>query len=129
MTSAPSPSPDTPSHNESHRPINADVDSYEGIDLREVFEEFFGSPRSIMQEQGDFLKWRKMQQLAEQKAELGLPLEEAEVLSNLKHKTAFFACPEHGRGEMNFKRILDGRKMVFKADVYDGADDLCDGSF
>ena len=37
MTSAPSPSPDTPSHNESHRPINADVDSYEGIDLREVF--------------------------------------------------------------------------------------------
>ena len=37
MTSAPIPSSDTPSHNESHHPIDTDHDPYEGIDLREVF--------------------------------------------------------------------------------------------
>src|ERR1700677_3484638 len=36
MTS-PSPSSDTPSPNESHHPVDRDRDSYESIDLREVF--------------------------------------------------------------------------------------------
>ena len=54
----------------------------EDIDLREVFESFFGSPHLTLKNQEDFLRWRKMQQLAEQKHDLGLPLEEAEVMSN-----------------------------------------------
>jgi ElaB/YqjD/DUF883 family membrane-anchored ribosome-binding protein len=45
MTSTPTPSSNTPSHNESHhpvdnpqgRPVDTDYDPYEGIDLREVF--------------------------------------------------------------------------------------------
>ena len=36
MTSAPHSS-DSPSPNESHHPVDTDQDSYEGIDLREVF--------------------------------------------------------------------------------------------
>jgi len=45
MTSAPTPSPDTPSHDKSHhpvdhtqgRPVDTDYDPYEGIDLHELF--------------------------------------------------------------------------------------------
>ena len=37
MTSSPNPSSGTPSHTESHHPFDADYDSFEGIDLRELF--------------------------------------------------------------------------------------------
>ena len=65
-----------------HDALARKMQNADDIDLQEVFNEFFGSPISLLREQGDFERWRKKQLLAEQKRDLGLPLEEAEVMSN-----------------------------------------------
>ena len=56
----------------------ANVQDLDPIDL---FENFFGSPRSVLLEESDAAAWMQMRHVAEQKKLLSLPLTEAEILS------------------------------------------------